>query len=88
MHWDCGRLGCPKGEALSFREEYSCLPLVCAPLQRSYFFYKLLSVLTSLGGESADFVVLQFGMANENANVFNVLAEAKNRHLSVQSGLA
>lgn len=30
-----------------------------------------------LGGEYANFVV-QFGMANENANLLNVLAEAKN----------
>lgn len=48
----------------------------------SYFFYKLfLSVLTSdaktLGGESANFVV-QFGMIHDDANVLNVLAEAKN----------
>lgn len=31
----------------------------------------------TLGGESANFLV-QFGMANEDANVLNVLAEAKN----------
>lgn len=49
----------------------------------SYFFLQAaFSVLTSetSGGESANFVV-QFGMANENANVLNVLAEAKNRDI-------
>lgn len=86
MHWDCGRLGCPKGEALSFRESYSCLPLVCAPpppLTKILFFLQaVFSVLISeaLGGDPADFVV-QFGMAHENANVLNVLAEAKNRDI-------
>lgn len=56
-----------------------CVP----PLQMSYFFLQAdFFVLTSetLGGESATFVV-QFGMANENANVLNVLAEAKYRDI-------
>lgn len=52
---------------------YKCLIFF---LQADFF------VLTSetLGGESATFVV-QFGMANENANVLNVLAEAKYRDI-------
>lgn len=77
MQWDCGRLGCPKGETLSFREYYSCLPLVCAPLKVLFFSTSCFLSPETLDGESANFIV-QFGTANEDANVLNVLAEAKN----------
>lgn len=57
---------------------------MCAPITNVLFFFLQADffVLTSetLGGESATFVV-QFGMADENANVLNVLAEAKYRDI-------
>lgn len=52
---------------------------MCAPLTKVLFF-STSCVPSPLGGESADFVV-QFGMANEDAIVLNVLAEAKNRDI-------
>lgn len=51
---------------------------VSPPLQRSYFLsLSCFLCPETLGGESANFGV-QFGMANEDANLLNILAEAKN----------
>ena len=59
---------------------------MCAPLQRSFilFFFYILSSLFKhprqrlwVKREAVNFVV-EFGSANEDANVLNVLAEAKN----------
>lgn len=54
---------------------------VCPFTKVLFFLQAVFSVLNPeakiLGGEAADFVV-QVGMTNEDANVLNVLAEAKN----------
>lgn len=50
---------------------------VCPPYKGLFFSTSCFLCPKTLGGESANFGV-QFGMANEDANLLNVLAEAKN----------
>lgn len=54
MQWDCGRLGCPKGETLSFRKYYWCLPFGAVPLCPLTFFFLPISCFFSVQNISSE----------------------------------